>query len=294
MSPCEQVTEDLAAIVDGDRDAIARHAEHLVELRRVSRRASRGATDREPPGRRRRRLRRQCRYARSPDGRRRSAEARAGRRDRRAGRRSIDACPCEAASRSAPRCDGDRRGVAALAATGDDLRRDYIAATATSTQPIVEANRDGPIGKLAQITRAAADKADGVMIRVGQGAWQPLHANDAFPPAPSSVPTSARAPRSTSPTARTSCSITRPRSRSTPTSRADMTLSSGRIVADVAHVETRPASVATPNGTIEVVGTRFEATAAADVTSVQVVRGEVVARATRPARTKRCAPAKKA
>src|SRR5438552_17659728 len=29
-SPCDQVQDELAAIVDGDRDAIARHAEHLA------------------------------------------------------------------------------------------------------------------------------------------------------------------------------------------------------------------------------------------------------------------------
>src|SRR5512140_1683497 len=29
-TPCEQLTDDLAAIVDGDRDVIARHADHLA------------------------------------------------------------------------------------------------------------------------------------------------------------------------------------------------------------------------------------------------------------------------
>src|SRR3569623_3798235 len=30
MSPCERVAEELAASVDGDRDVIARHADHLA------------------------------------------------------------------------------------------------------------------------------------------------------------------------------------------------------------------------------------------------------------------------
>jgi predicted anti-sigma-YlaC factor YlaD len=30
MSPCEHVSEDLSAIVDGDREIIARHADHLA------------------------------------------------------------------------------------------------------------------------------------------------------------------------------------------------------------------------------------------------------------------------
>ncbi|HET9988472.1 MAG TPA: VIT domain-containing protein, partial [Kofleriaceae bacterium] len=133
-------------------------------------------------------------------------------------------------------------------------------------------------GKLAQITRAAADKADGVMIRVAHGAWQPLHANDNIP---------AGAELRTDERTRTALDLSDGTHvvldhLTTLAFAADeprhLTLSAGRIVADVAHVEARPASVVTPAGTIDVVGTRFEATAAADVTSVQVVRGEVTLR----------------
>jgi ferric-dicitrate binding protein FerR (iron transport regulator)/tetratricopeptide (TPR) repeat protein len=145
-------------------------------------------------------------------------------------------------------------------------------ATTTATAPT------GAIGKLAQITRAAADKADGVMIRVAHGAWQPLHANDAIP---------AGAELRTDERTRTALDLADGTHvvldhLTTLAFAADeprhLTLSAGRIVADVAHVENHPASVATPAGRIEVVGTRFEATAAADVTSVQVVRGEVTLR----------------
>ncbi len=55
-------------------------------------------------------------------------------------------------------------------------------------------------------------------------------------------------------------------------------LAAGRLVADVAHVDGRPAAFATPSGTVEVVGTRFELTATEQTTSVQVVRGAVVLR----------------
>jgi hypothetical protein len=55
-------------------------------------------------------------------------------------------------------------------------------------------------------------------------------------------------------------------------------LAAGKLVADVAHVEGRPAAFTTPAGTVDVVGTRFELTATADTTSVQVVRGTVVLR----------------
>ena len=61
-------------------------------------------------------------------------------------------------------------------------------------------------------------------------------------------------------------------------------LAAGKLVADVAHVDGHPAAFATPSGTVDVVGTRFELTATATTTSVQVVRGAVVLRTPRGAR----------
>jgi ferric-dicitrate binding protein FerR (iron transport regulator)/tetratricopeptide (TPR) repeat protein len=280
MSPCEQVTEDLASIVDGDRDVIARHAEHLTtcdacrdarhEASHIATRLAAAGTD----------------YT-----------AGAGLVDR--VMVAIDREPAHAkvapvsapvsappaadpapAQRAKPR---DRRrwlqagaAFAAMAAASTV----YVAATHHhSTEPAIPATAPGgPIGKLAQITRAAADKADGVSIRVGQAAWHPLHANDSIP---------AGAELRTDERTRTALDLSDGTHvvldhLTTLAFAADeprhLTLSAGRIVADVAHVDLRPASVATPAGTIDVVGTRFEATAAADVTSVQVVRGEVTLR----------------
>jgi tetratricopeptide (TPR) repeat protein len=53
-------------------------------------------------------------------------------------------------------------------------------------------------------------------------------------------------------------------------------LVAGRIAADVSHVDKRQASITTPSGRIDVVGTRFSVTAADQVTAVQVVRGSIV------------------
>jgi hypothetical protein len=55
-----------------------------------------------------------------------------------------------------------------------------------------------------------------------------------------------------------------------------MMVGAGRVVMDVAHVEKRPASVGTPNGRIDVIGTRFSVTATSALTTVQVVRGSVM------------------
>ncbi|MCW5807755.1 MAG: FecR domain-containing protein, partial [Deltaproteobacteria bacterium] len=52
-------------------------------------------------------------------------------------------------------------------------------------------------------------------------------------------------------------------------------LTSGRIVADVVHVDARPAAIETPSGRIDVVGTRLAVTASDALTVVQVVRGSV-------------------
>ena len=279
MSPCEQVSEELSAIVDGDRDVIARHAEHLASCD-------------------------ECRDARHEATMLAGRMAEAG-ADYVPGAGLVDrlmtaidrvAQPAVTAPAPVPQTQTqtktktetstrtrDRRpwmkagaAVAAMAAASTV----YIAATRhhSSKPTTVIAESSGSIGKLSTITRAAADKGDGVMIRVAQGAWQPLHANDAIPRG---------AELRTDERTRTALDLAdgthvvldhlttlafasdEPR---------HLTLSAGRIVADVAHVEARPASVTTPTGTIDVVGTRFEATAAADVTAVQVVRGEVTLR----------------
>jgi ferric-dicitrate binding protein FerR (iron transport regulator)/tetratricopeptide (TPR) repeat protein len=267
MSPCEQVTEDLAAIVDGDRDAIARHAEHLTSCDA-------------------------CRDARHEAQQIAKHVSTAG-ADYVAGGGLLDRLmvlvdqqkPAPAIVTPAPvvetaRAPAKRRpwmaigaGVAALAATGTI----YIAThRAASTQPIVDVRHDGPIGKLAQVTRAAADKVDGVMVRVGQGAWSPMHALASIP-AGAELRTDERTRAAFDLADGTHVVLDHATTLAFDAAEARrMTLVSGRIVADVAHVETRHALLRTPNGEIQIVGTRFEATVAPELTSVQVVRGMVV------------------
>jgi hypothetical protein len=55
-----------------------------------------------------------------------------------------------------------------------------------------------------------------------------------------------------------------------------MTLNDGAILADVAHIEGAPsAKLKTPNGDVDVLGTKLAVTAIADRTNVEVLRGEV-------------------
>ena len=271
MTPCEQVTEDLSAILDGDRDVIARHADHLASCdhcRDTRHDAAQLAKQLALAG---------ADYV--PDAGLHDRLLVAVDREQAPVAKPAPVAPI-AAPKAAPRATKRRpvmavgAAVAALAATGTIYMAAHHRSSPATPAPLVQ--RDGSIGKLAQVTRAAADKTGGVDVRVHQGAWRPLHANEPLP---------AGAELRTDERTRTALDLAdgthlvldhattlefdanEPRR---------MTLASGRIVADVAHVEQHPASVTTPNGTIDVVGTRFEATAAADVTSVQVVRGAIV------------------
>ncbi|MEO8846730.1 MAG: VIT domain-containing protein [Kofleriaceae bacterium] len=271
MSPCERVTEDLAAIVDGDRDAIARHAEHLTscdacrdtrhEAQQIANHATAAGADYVADGGLVDRLlvlvdqQQPAPVVATP-----VVEV-------------VEIRRAPAKRRAPPRWMVIGAGVAALAATGTI----YIAThRPASTQPIVDVRHDGPIGKLAQIMRAAADQADGVTVRVGQGAWSPLRALASLP-AGAEVRTDERTRAAFDLVDGTHVVLDHATTLAFDAAEARrMTLTSGRIVADVAHVETRRALLRTPNGEIQIVGTRFEATVAADLTSVQVVRGMVV------------------
>ncbi len=378
MSPCEHVSEELSAIVDGDREVIARHAEHLAscdecrdarhEATQLALRLDAAGADYTPPealvdrlltaidsdaARAATRTSDAARTvtgvaapiaARAPatpavPGEVAAPEATAGTAATTAAARDATAArdtttpaathgataardtttpaathgataardtttpaathdtatsAAQDARRGAPERAGHRAGArawrkppwlalgaagAALAATSLLYVATRPSGPTTSQAMTNAAHHDADaIGKLTQITRAAADQADGVMIRVAGGAWQPLRANGSLP---------AGAELRTDDRTRTALELadgTRlvlDHQTSIAFDAAEprrIALSAGRIVADIAHVAARPARIATPNATIDVVGTRFEATVAADVTSVQVVRGAVVLR----------------
>ncbi|NVB82499.1 MAG: VWA domain-containing protein [Kofleriaceae bacterium] len=162
--------------------------------------------------------------------------------------------------------------IAAIAAGGAI----YLAtqkSSAPSTQVATIGN--GPIGKILMISRAAATQGDGIAIREANG-WRPLREGEMIP---------AGAELRTDERTRTSLELAdgtrivldhrttvafelaEPR---------HVSLAAGRIAADVAHVDNRPATISTPVGRVDVVGTRFSVTATDAITAVQVVRGTVV------------------
>jgi tetratricopeptide (TPR) repeat protein len=278
MSTCEQVTDDLVLLVDGDREAIARHAEHLAscdacrdarhEATQLAKLVAGAGADYVPGADLEATLLAaldQAAVAPAPVV---AAVAAAGLKN---GKASPSKSPKPAEIVGSKTVKRPRVWVAAGALAAAGLAG-FFALHTTDRGGM----RPGAIGQLATVARAAADHGDGVSVDRGNGAWQPLRAHE-------SVPAGARV--KTDERTRTSIVL------------ADGTklvldhqtevafdaqeprrvrLESGRIVADVAHVEGRPAQVATAQGTIDVVGTRFSVTAADGLTAVQVVRGKVV------------------
>lgn len=153
-------------------------------------------------------------------------------------------------------------GVAAITRGGDEPAQ-------------VTGQRGGTIGKVATIARAAAQPGDGLAIKDG-AVWRALRGGDAI---------STGAELRTDERTRGAIELadgTRLVLDHATTIRFDaaeprrIALAAGRLAADVAHVDHRPASISTPSGRVDVVGTRLSVTAADQLTSVQVVRGSVV------------------
>ena len=163
--------------------------------------------------------------------------------------------------------------AAALAAGGTGL---YLA-TRGDDAPGGSSGRtlaDGSIGTLQNIERAAADKADGISVRIN-GAWQPLRRGGALP-AGAELRTDAFTRAQLALADGTKLVLDHHTELALdPAEPRQLRLTTGRLVADVAHVADRPASIATPMGRIDVLGTRFSVTATDALTAVQVVRGTV-------------------
>ncbi|HSJ99884.1 MAG TPA: FecR domain-containing protein, partial [Kofleriaceae bacterium] len=120
----------------------------------------------------------------------------------------------------------------------------------------------------------AADQADGVQVRAG-GALQPQRKGEPLP-AGAELRTDAFTRARLALADGTELVLDhRTELALDPAEPRRLRLATGRLVADVAHLPDRPASIATPMGRIDVLGTRFSVTATDALTAVQVVRGAV-------------------
>ncbi len=314
MSSCNDVTDDLADLVAGDRLAIERHAEHLAscdacrDARHEATRladavAGAGADHVSPPDL-------ASRVLAALD-----ASAQAGPVPPAASAQAVSTievakAPTEAVastdSARAPETDtrgptppkhplarrrartwlatGGMFAAAAAAIASVALFRDEDGGSAV-TGSFVTA-RPG-IGELREVSRAAPD-AGGVLVRDGARGWRNLDKGTILA-AGSAVKTDERT--------RAAIHLMDWPGRAkglgaldqdtklildhatelqfSPDNERSITMSGGRLSADVAHDPQRPATIRTPQGTIEVLGTELVVTSTPSLTAVQVVRGTV-------------------
>jgi ferric-dicitrate binding protein FerR (iron transport regulator)/Mg-chelatase subunit ChlD/tetratricopeptide (TPR) repeat protein len=131
----------------------------------------------------------------------------------------------------------------------------------------------GQLGTVKTIDRAAKDKGNGLEVREGTS-WRPLRVNEVVKTG-AELRTDERT-RAAIELADGSRFVLDHETALVFDGARRTKLTAGRIVADVVPVAGSPASIDTPSGRVDVVGTRFALTATAKLTVVQVVRGSVV------------------
>ena len=289
---CDRVTEDLAALADGDRDAIARHAEHLAscdecrdarhEASEIASTLANAGADHVPPGDVVAKL-----LAAIDAGGHRNSDfgVRTEEKKQPSTSTSTSTSTTKSEVRSpksevrSPKSEVPLRrsrvlaavGACAALAAGTTI---YFASHARSGSGVSVATSDGSI-RITNVLRAAADHADGVFARTAGGEWKPVRLASELGQG-SDVKTDERTRAALQLADGTQLVLDHGTTIAFDASEPrHMRIQAGRVLADVAHVDGRPAQVATPNGAIDVVGTRFVVTASDAFTSVQVVRGQV-------------------
>ena len=296
MSTCNEVQDELADLVAGDRDAIARHSEHLAscdacrdarhEASELAARVAQAGSDHASPDD----LVARVLAAASAD------PAKTTKLDDHAATAAtvaMEASKAEPAAKPAaskPVAKAEPAPVtpirtpnrawlaigaaAALAAGGIGIyasRSTPDDAATTTTAPIAAT---GSIGSLTSVARAAADGAHGVSIKIGD-AWRPLAKGEILR-AGTTVKTDERTRAGLDLADGTKLVLDHGTELAFDAKEPrKLTMTGGRLSADVAHVMNRPASITTKAGTIDVIGTKFVVAATETLTSVQVVRGSV-------------------
>ncbi len=312
-TPHEEVLDDLDGLVAGDRDVIARHAEHLAscdacrdarhDASQLAAQLRRAGDDHVPQANLEDVL-----LAKLADVERGPVESTPAAKPVEAtvAAKPVDATPtakpveATASTKPVDSKRAERTPAAPLApapvrAMSSARKRTMVyvagamAALAAGTVGIVlvkksndtpnarhaETERGGAIGAVKTIARAAASQGEGLAIKDGTG-WRALAEGEQLP---------AGAELRTDERTRGSLEM-RDGTRIVLDHRTSLVfdaneprriaLHAGRIATDVAHVEKRPAVVTTSTARIDVIGTRFSVTAGDSITAVQVVRGSVI------------------
>ena len=287
-SACERFLDDLAAVVDGDEEILARHLDHLAgcddcrDARYEAQSAAgalRAAGDdfAVPAGL-------EAEVLRALDAAAPPAEAPASPpvADPAPVVSTVVAPPPAAAHVAAARRPRLSRGLLAGGA---------LAAAAAAVAIVIASGGDeaGPAGasgaaawsgSLAAVDRAAADGASGVEIAPAAGAAFAPASREATLAPGSAIRTDERTRAEIALADGTRIHLDHATEIRLGTSGRDLVMARGNLVADVAHLDDGPdASFATPSGRVEVLGTRFALSATEKHTSVRVVRGAVRLRA---------------
>ena len=291
MSTCNEVNDELAELVAGDRDAIARHAEHLAtcdacrdarhEATELAALVGQAGSDHAPP----KDLAAKVLAAIGDDA------VKPGAAKPIAAKKPAVAAPVEkvieakkpappkkqTSSNFAPRAILWAGAAAAVIAGGvgfyklkhsDDIP---VVSAPNAANPGLAANE---IGKITTIARAANDGASGVQIKDGTG-WRALSKAENVP-AGATIKTDERTRVGLRMGDGTVLILDHATTLTFDSKQPRvMTMAAGRLSADVAHVEGVNASIMTPSGIVGVIGTKFVVTTTDSLTSVQVVRGTV-------------------
>jgi tetratricopeptide (TPR) repeat protein len=271
----DDVMDDLAALVAGEAVAIAKHADHLAscdtcrdakhDAAQLARQLADAGSDYKPANNLVEQLMAKLADAKPAETKPVDAKPDAKPADTKPVVRDIQSAPKRklwVVAGAAAALAAGTVGIAVMKRGGGESTHAGFAS-------------NGAIGTIKTISRAAAQQGDGIAIKEN-GGWRPLRANDRLP-AGAELRTDERT-RVALELADGSRMVLDHRTQVVFDAREPrhIKLVAGRIAADVAHVDNRQASIATPSGRVDVVGTRFSVTAADNLTSVQVTRGTVV------------------
>jgi tetratricopeptide (TPR) repeat protein len=294
MSTCNDVHDDLDEIVAGDSGAIARHSEHLAtcdecrdlrhEASELAAKVGKAGDDYEPPkdlaARVLAKIDAEAPKADKPE------EKKVEKVDAKpvvVEKKKADVTPIDSKKKKLPRGVLTLVAATAVAAGGIvtyKMRHSKPDAPAKTQVAKKQVDDGKSIGTATTIARASTNASGtGVSVRDASGDWRPLAKGEVIPVG-GAVRTDERTRVSLDMKDGTKLILDHATELAFDGNDAtngarSMSLARGRLVADVAHVEKHPAKIVTPDGTIDVLGTKLVATVAPKLLSVQVVRGEV-------------------
>ncbi|HEY4182762.1 MAG TPA: FecR domain-containing protein [Kofleriaceae bacterium] len=288
MTTCNDVLDDLADIVAGDSAAISRHAEHLAscdacrdlrhDVESAAGLAAHAGDDYVPSADLASRVLAKIDDVPAP---KKIEVVEATPAEKQAAKKAIEKVTPKPIANKPSRSRAPvwlAAAAAAAAVVGGSALMKHHNATSTTDAPhdpitTPVASKD-QIGTIASVARASSKTDGGITVKT-TGDWKALKKGDAIP-AGATLKTDDRTRVSFTLTDGSTLTLDHDTEISFASADArQMKLAQGRLVADVTHDEKHHASITTPSGAVNILGTKLVVTATAAMTSVQTVRGEV-------------------